>query len=45
MQLSARPVPGKSLINLPNGVQGDFQWIDYYGEGLPGIFVQKPDKL
>jgi RHS repeat-associated protein len=44
MQLSARPVPGESLVNLPNGVQGDFQWIDFYGEGLPGIFVQQSDQ-
>jgi RHS repeat-associated protein len=43
-QLSARPVPGTNLENLPNGVQGAFQWVDLYGEGLPGIFVQQGDQ-
>jgi RHS repeat-associated protein len=42
--LAAQPVrdlPVKSLENLPEGVDGRlYQWIDFFGEGMPGIFSE-----
>jgi RHS repeat-associated protein len=34
-----------SVEDLPQGVQGPYQWIDLDGEGLPGVVSQQGDAL
>src|SRR6185369_2636899 len=33
-------VDSESLENLPSGINGDYQWIDLDGEGIPGILTE-----
>ena len=34
-----------SVADLPQGVQGPYQWIDLDGEGIPGVLSQQGDAL
>lgn len=30
-----------SIINAPVGLTNDYQWVDFYGEGVSGIFIEQ----
>jgi len=41
LQGSLREVDPESVANLPQGVGGDYRWLDLDGEGLPGILTEQ----
>ncbi len=36
-----KEVDPDSIINLPEGISGNYQWTDFYGEGISGIFAEQ----
>ena len=41
IQTQVRGVDKASLVDLPAGVHGPYQWVDLDGEGLPGVLSQQ----
>ncbi len=33
----------ENIVNAPTGITGGYQWIDFYGEGISGIFTEQAD--
>jgi RHS repeat-associated protein len=41
---TVREVDSESLADLPRGLAGtSYQWVDLFGEGLPGILIEQAD--
>lgn len=34
-------LPAESYVNVPEGLTGNYQWTDLYGEGISGIFSEE----
>ena len=45
IQTEIQQLDRSSVADLPQGVQGAYQWIDLDGEGLPGVLSQQGDAL
>ncbi|HEX8106323.1 MAG TPA: SpvB/TcaC N-terminal domain-containing protein [Kofleriaceae bacterium] len=45
LQTEIRTLDPASAADLPEGVQGAYQWTDLDGEGLPGVLSQQGDAL
>jgi Salmonella virulence plasmid 65kDa B protein len=40
-KIRVQQVGPESLQNLPQGVDGTYQWLDFHEEGIPGVFVEQ----
>lgn len=38
-----RTVDRESIVNAPVGLTNNYQWVDIYGEGIPGILTEQGD--
>lgn len=36
-----RTPPAEAMENLPSGLSSGYQWIDLFGEGIPGVFTEQ----
>ena len=45
LQTDVQLLDPASVADLPEGVQGAYQWIDLDGEGIPGVLSQQGDAL
>ena len=38
---AVQPISSEDVVNAPAGVGPGYQWLDLYGEGVPGIFTEQ----